>query len=247
MVLQKPQRLIVKDSRSRIARVAVGLMLVPLSALADGIVVDRIYDPYVQPLETELELRSILQSDDDLGDVQKHSFGIGRGWTDRWATEFYAIGTKAEGESISVDAYELEFKLQLTEQGEFAFDWGVLFELEREVQDDVWELSGLLIASRDFGQWTGIANVGLIYEWGSGVQNEIETALHLQARYRLKETFEPAIELHMGQDTVALGPAITGLGRLSPGKKLRWEAGIFFGLDNQSPDQTIKLTFEFEF
>ena len=247
MVLQKPQRLIVKDLRSRMARVAVGLMLVPLSALADGIVVDRIYDPYVQPLETELELRSILQSDDDLGDVQKHSFGIGRGWTDRWATEFYAIGTKAEGESISVDAYELEFKLQLTEQGEFAFDWGVLFELEREIQDDVWELSGLLIASRDFGRWTGIANVGLIYEWGSGVQNEIETALHVQTRYRLKETFEPAIELHMGQDTVALGPAIIGLGRLSPGKKLRWEAGIFFGLDNQSPDQTIKLTVEFEF
>ena len=105
--------------------------------------------------------------------MQKHSFGIGRGWTDRWATEFYAIGTKTEGESISVDAYELEVKWQLTEQGEFAFDWGVLFELEREVQDDVWELSSALIVSRDFGQWTGLANIGLIYEWGSGVQNEI--------------------------------------------------------------------------
>jgi len=247
MVLQKPQRLIVKDPRSRMARVAVAFMLVPLSVLADGIVVDRVYDPYVQPLETELELRSILQSDDDFGDVQKHFFGIGRGWTDRWATEFYAIGIKNEGESISVEAYELEVKWQLTEQGEFAFDWGMVFELEREVQASVWELSGSLIASRDFGQWTGIANVGLIYEWGSGIQNEIETALHVQTRYRLKETFEPAIELHMGQDTVALGPAIIGLGRLSPGKKIRWEAGIFFGLDNQSPDQTIKLNFEFEF
>jgi len=51
----------------------------------------------------------------------------------------------------------------------------------------------------------------------------------------------------MGQDTVALGPAIIGPGRLSPGKNVRWEAGIFFGLDNQSPDQTIKLNFEFEF
>lgn len=247
MVFQEHRRIIVTHPKSRVARVAAGLMLAPLSVLADGIVIDRIYDPYVQPLETELEWRSLLQSDDDLGDVQKHSFGIGRGWTDRWATEFYAIGTKTEGESISVDAYELEVKWQLTEQGEFAFDWGVLFELEREVQDDVWELSGSLIASRDFGQWTGIANIGLIYEWGSGVQNEIETALHVQTRYRLKESFEPAIELHVGQDTVALGPAIIGLGRLSPGKKLRWEAGIFFGLDNQSPDQTIKLNIEFEF
>jgi hypothetical protein len=44
-----------------------------------------------------------------------------------------------------------------------------------------------------------------------------------------------------------LGPAIIGPGRLSPGKNVRWEAGIFFGLDNQSPDQTIKLNFELEF
>jgi hypothetical protein len=51
----------------------------------------------------------------------------------------------------------------------------------------------------------------------------------------------------MGQDTTALGPSLTGLRRLSPGKKLRWEAGVFFGLDKKSPDQTIKLGVEYEF
>lgn len=224
-----------------------GVMLIPLAAAADGIVVEHIYDPYVQPLETEIELRSILQSDDILGDVQKHSFGVGRSLSDRWAMEFYAIGSKTDGESISVDAYELEAKWQITEQGEFAFDWGMVFELERETGDDIWELSTALISSRDFGSWTGTANLGLVYEWGSGVEDEFETRFHLQARYRLKEALEPAIELHMGQDTVALGPALTGLRRLSPGKKFRWEAGIFWGLDTESPDQTFKLNFEFEF
>ena len=223
------------------------IILAPYVAAADGIVVDRIYDPYVQPLETEIEWRAILQSDDDLIDVQKHSFGVGRALTDRWALEFYAIGSKVSGDSFSVDAFELEAKWQISEQGEFAFDWGMVFELERESDDDIWEASATLIASRDFGRWTGIANLGLIYESGPDIVNEYETALQVQARYRLKESFEPAMELHVGQDTTALGPAMTGLYRFSPGKKLRWEAGIFWGLNDESPDQTIKLNVEFEF
>ena len=216
-------------------------------AIADGIVIDRIYDPYVQPLETEIEWRTVIQSDDELGDAQKHALGIGRGLSDQWAVEFYAIGIKTEGDSFSVSAYEIEAKWQITEQGEFGADWGMVFEFERENEAEIWEMSANLITSRDFGRWTGTANLGLIYEWGDGVISEFETALRAQARYRLKEAFEPAIELHMGQDTVALGPALTGLSRLSPGKKLRWEAGIFWGLNDQSPDQTVKLNVEFEF
>jgi uncharacterized protein involved in tolerance to divalent cations len=228
------------------AAVSVAL-LTPGPVAADGVVVSKIYDPYVQPLETELEWRMVDQNDDQLPDLQKHSLGFGRSLSDRWAIELYAIGEKGSGESLSIDTYEFEVKWQLTEQGEYAFDWGVLFELEREVEDNAWELATSLLASRDFGRVTATANLGLIYEWGQGIENEFETALHVQTRYRLKEAIEPAIELHMGQDTIALGPAVTGLIRVSQGKKLRWELGIFAGVDDDSPDQTIKANIEFEF
>lgn len=223
------------------------MLLLPYHVRADGIVVDQIYDPYVQPLETELELRSIIQSDDAMEDAQKHSLGFGRSLSDRWSLEIYAIGTKTGSESLSVNAFELEAKWQLTEQGEYAFDWGMLFEVEHESDDKIWEASAALISSRDFGRWTGRANLGVVYEWGSGIDNEIETELRVQARYRLKESFEPAIELHAGQGSKAMGPTLTGLLRLSPGRKLRWDAGVFFGLDNDSADQTIKLNLEYEF
>ncbi len=42
----------------------VGALIIATAAEADGIVVDKIYDPYVQPLETELEFRTLLQDDD---------------------------------------------------------------------------------------------------------------------------------------------------------------------------------------
>jgi hypothetical protein len=51
----------------------------------------------------------------------------------------------------------------------------------------------------------------------------------------------------MGQDTAVLGPATTGTYRFSPGKKLRWEVGMFFGLDSASPDQVARLNLEYEF
>jgi hypothetical protein len=234
----------VLDTRVVLALALTGL---PAAAVADGIIVDRVYDPYVHPLETELEWRSILQSDDNTNDLSKHLLGFGRTLSERWAAELYVIGTQEGDSSVDINAYELEFKWQLTEQGEYAFDWGALFELERESDEGIWEAAAALLSARDFGRFTAVANLALVYEWGSGIDNEFETRFHLQTRYRYREAFEPAMELHVGQDTSVLGPAITGLYRLSPGKKLRWDAGIFFPLSERSPDQVVKLNVEFEF
>jgi uncharacterized protein involved in tolerance to divalent cations len=167
--------------------------------------------------------------------------------SDRWAVELYAIGLKGPNENLSVDTYELEAKWQLTEQGEYAFDWGLLFELEREIEENAWEFSTQMLVSRDWGRVSAVANVGVIYEWGERIQNEIETTLRVQTRYRLQEAFEPGLELHMGQDTRAIGPALTGLVRVSRGRKIRWELGLFAGLDEKSPDRTVKANIEFEF
>jgi hypothetical protein len=234
-------------NKSRLSGTVILLFLIPGHAVADGVVIEKIYDPYVQPLENELEYRLISQIDDQIPDLQIHSLSYGRSLSDRWWIELYTIGQKGPGENLSIDTYELEAKWQLTEQGEYAFDWGMLFELEREIEENAWEASTNLLASRDIGRVTVTANIGLIYEWGQGIQNEFESVLHLQARYRYKEIFEPVIELHMGQGTTAIGPSITGLARVAEGKKLRWELGIFAGIDGRSPDQTIKANIEFEF
>ncbi len=223
------------------------ILLLPGAAAADGIVVDKIYDPYVEELETEIEWRFIYQDDDPNPDLQKHFVGFGRSLSDRWFVELYAIAQKSTSDSLSINAYEAEAKWQLTEQGEYAVDWGLLFEVEREVDEKIWEVSAQLLASRDFGKTTVTANFGIIYEWGDTIQSELESTLHMQVRYRLKESFEPALELHVGQDTTAVGPAIGGLFRVSEGKKLRWEFGLFAGISERSPDSIVKANIEFEF
>jgi hypothetical protein len=217
--------------------------------VADGPVVDKVYYPYVQPLERELEYRIIAQNDDNdtLDGVQIHRLGFGLSWSDRWFTEVYLIADRTNTDSLSVAAYELEAKWQLTEQGEYWADWGLLFELATERDGDVWEYGTNLLISKELGSWVTTANVTLEYEWGDDIDNEWETKLSLQGRYRLTRGFEPAMEFYSGEDAKGLGPVFVGDIRTGGRTKLRWEVGVIFGLDSDSPDQTYRGLLEFEF
>ena len=226
------------------------LAWLPKHAYADGFAVDKVYHPYVQPLERELELRSLYRhsDDDEIDGGQTHRLGLGRSFTDRLFAEVYLIGEKeASGRSFALEAYEAELKWQLTEQGEYFADWGLLFELETERDDDVWEYSTAVLVEKEFGRWSGTLNLAAVYEWGDDVSNEWESQLAGQLRYRYSQAFEPAIELYSGDSDKGVGPVALGDHRFANGDKLHWEAGVIIGLDSESPDQTFRALLEYEF
>jgi hypothetical protein len=198
--------------------------LAAAQAFADGAVVDKIYDPYVQVLERELEYRIIARNDDNdtLDGLQTHRLGFGLSWSDRWFSELYLIGERTSEDSLSVKRYELETKWQLTEQGEYWADWGLLFEIEAERGGDAWEYGTKLLVSKEWGRWITTANLGLIYEWGDDIVDEWDTTLALQGRYRLTRGFEPALEFYAGENTKGLGPVFVGNIRTGRRTKLHW-------------------------
>jgi len=221
----------------------------PGQSPASGIIIDKIYHPYVQPLEQELEWRTIYQDEQPFAadDIWLYQLAYGRSLNDRWFAEVYLVGEKSADESFELEAYELEAKWQLTEQGEFWADWGMLFELEKEANEDIWEFATAVLAEKEWGKWSGAANFYVLREWGSDIENEWETKLNLQARYRYAKAFEPAIEFYSGQNTRALGPVILGQVNISNRQRLSWEFGAIFGLDSKSPNTTLRLLLEFEF
>jgi hypothetical protein len=223
--------------------------VVSTDAGADGVVIDKIYHPYVQPLEREFEFRAIWQ-DRQAGrpdDLQLYRFAYGQSFGDKWFAELYLVGENSSEGSFGIEAYELEVQRQLTEQGEYWADWGLLFELEKERNMDAWEFSTALLAEREWGRWSGTANLFLLHEWGEDIMDETETRLGLQARYRYSRAFEPAIEIYSGEDTRGIGPAVMGQVRLGGRRRLHWEAGAIFGVDSKSPDTTLRFLLEFEF
>ena len=217
--------------------------------VADGSTIDKVYHPYVQPEEREIEFRASIENDGDRrsGDERVYRLGYGQSLNDRWFGEVYLIGTKNDDQGLRLEAYEIEALWQITEQGEFFADWGMLFELEKERSEDVLEFATALLVEKEWRRWTGTANIYGIYEFGDDIDNEFETALALQTRYRYARGLEPALELYMGQDTRGLGPVLMGSWPLGGARQLRWEGGLIFGLDSDTPDQTFRVLLEYEF
>ena len=219
------------------------------SLQADGNSIDKVYNPYVQQLEQELEFRTLWQSTGDrqTAEKQRYKLGYGRSLTDNFFVELYSIATDESGSDFEWEAVELELKWQLSEQGEYDNDWGLLFELEREYEENIWEASTSLLVTHEWQNWIGTVNGSLIYEWGSGIDNEWETALSAQLRYRNRAEFEPALELFWSQDTHAIGPAAHGQLRLENQKKLLWSLALLAGLNDTTADASLNFSLEFEF
>ena len=217
------------------------LLLISGLVMADDLAIDKVYHPYVQPLEREVEWRMVGADGDHL-----QRLGIGQSLNDRVFVEGYLLAAE-EGDTFRLEGYELETRLQLSEQGEYAVDWGMLVELEKAHHEDEWELSTALLMEKQWGKWVGAANFWLEYEWGNQIKDEFETAVAFQTRYRLSPEFEPAIEFYGGENTRALGPVAMGDVRFGPGKKLHWETGILLGLSKKTPDATLRLLAEYEF
>ena len=207
----------------------------------------RVYHPYVEQQERELEYGLVWR---DLGGdpLLLQRAGVGYAWTDRLFTEVYVLNESITHEDQRIRGYEVEVKLQLTEQGEYWADWGLLLEAGTARDISQHELAaGLLWEKALPGRWVAAANVLLEYEFGSDVDNEIETALRSQIRYRHRPVFEPAIEIYLDDQDWAAGPALIGAKPWGAGKQLRWELGLLFGLDDTTPASSLRAAIEFEF
>ncbi|WP_243391591.1 hypothetical protein [Pseudohalioglobus lutimaris] len=226
------------------------LLLQSPRLMADGSVIDKVYHPYVEQLEWELEWRATLADEDPPSGeerLQLHRLGLGRAVSEYVFVEAYLIGEQSAGEGLGLEAYEIEMLWQLSEQGEHIVDYGLLFELEKEHNRDIWEASTAVLLEKEFGRFSATANLGLTFEGGSDIADEWETALALQGRYRYSPRFEPALEMYSGEDTLGAGPVLLGLERLGPLSALKWQAGVIFGLDDTTADYTVRALLEYEF
>jgi len=223
------------------------ILLVFISSLAraDGIVVDKVYHPYILPNETEIEWRMLSRKTDN-GDVIGQRLAFGKALSEKWTLETYLL-TEKQGDDFRPSAYEIELRGMLTEQGETWADWGMLFEVEKQRHSDDWEVSTGILFEKEYGRTSLTMNGFVIYEWGQNVQEEIETEFRLKYRYRWMPEIQPAIELYAGEDFVGIGPAMMGLVRIQGQKQIKWEAGYITEVSQAGNDRSIRFAIEYEF
>ena len=216
------------------------------TAMASSAFVDKVYHPYVLPLERELEWRIGFNEQDGHPDdnTMTQSIAFGHSINERVTVELYLTGERLPQEKFKLIAYELEARWMITDQGEYDIDWGAMFEFEKEKGESGWELSAGLLAEKEFGKTSLTGNFFVIYETD---EKEKEAEMRLQYRYRWIPQVQPGIELFVGDDFMGMGPAFMGIHRFDGQKQLKWEAGFIFGLDNETPNRSFKFGLEYEF
>jgi hypothetical protein len=222
------------------------MSLSPRQALADGIVVDKVYHPYVIANEREVEWR-LLSSQTDSVNRLAHRVGFGYSVAENVAVEAYLIGERDSQQDFDLSAFEIETRWMISEQGQYWADWGAVFEVERDKRANSYEFTAGLITEKEFEKTSLTLNLFLIFEKGATIESEFETEFRAKYRYRYTPEIQPAIEIYAGEDYFGIGPAIMGVHRITGQQQIKYELGFISEVAHSGKDHSFRLSIEYEF
>ncbi|MFC3094008.1 hypothetical protein DRW07_11045 [Alteromonas sediminis] len=221
-------------------------LLACMIARADGMVVDKVYHPYVTANEREFEWR-LMTSQTDNSNLLTQRFGYGHAVLENVALEIYAIGTRDENNNFELSAFEVESRWMLTQQGEFWADWGLVLEFEKQKAQDNFEASAGILFEKEFGRTSLTMNLFAIREWGESLDSEWESEFRLQYRYRYLPEIQPSIEIYAGEDFIGIGPGFMGVYRIDRQEQIKWDAGFITEVAHSGKNHTFRFAIEYEF
>lgn len=221
---------------------------------------DYVLSPIVEEGEREIDFKAGTSKLRDGTHESKESIGFGLGVNAWWFTELYAIWHKEPGIAQSFDAWEWENKFQLTETGKYPVDLGFLLEIERpRNRDEGYEYKWGPLLQADVA--TNVqANLNLLIEKHIRAVEPQQAALGYQ--WQLKYRWHPELEFGAqgfgdlgrwdhwaprSEQSHVAGPALFGALRVGTRQKIKYNAGLLFGMTDGSPRNTLRLQAEYEF
>jgi len=226
--------------------------------------IDKIYTPYVDAGEWELEYFGQRSMDDNRAkdNAQTHELSVGYGANDWWKTEFYGIWQKDVGDHVSFDAVEWENTFQFTKPGAYWADTGATLAYE-------WTLDGnqadaveaRLLFAKNIGPTTNVLNLALEKEVSGGTHDGLEASILWSSRYNYSPYLQPGFEIQsaLGEVNDAesaddqehyIGPVAYGTlpfeveGDHIEG--LQYCLGYLFGVSDAASDGQVVMQLEYE-
>lgn len=219
----------------------------------------KVYSPYVEQGEFEIEWRGGYTTDDDNASkdgAEKYKAAVGYGFTDKWFSEFYAEMEKSgvNGSDYEFTALEWENRFQLTEPGAHWLDAGLYTAYEVSLEDGGADKAEVkLLLAKEVGKFQNLANIILEKELGHNSSEGTEFGIAWSTRYRHSPYFEPGVEVHSNFGPInesepfddqkhQIGPVVYG--ELPAGFK--YDIGYLFGVSEAAPDGEAKWIIEYE-
>lgn len=234
-----------------------GNMLIAANAFA----IAKVYSPYVEKGELELEVQGDMNFDDrdDVDKTQTQKYAIGYGLTHHWFTEIYGeiekeYNDNGEDLDFAFTAVEWENKFQLTPKGKYPVDLGFLLEYAVSTEDKHSDtLEWAFLFGKEIGKTENYANIKFERTVGGGRNNATEGSISWSSRYRMFKYLEPGFEYHaefgginegkdFNEQNHQSGPAIYGkIGAV------KYDIGYLFGISDAAPDGALKWILEYEY
>jgi high-affinity iron transporter len=234
-----------------LACLALAMIFMPTAANATK----KVYSPYVEKGELEIETRQgyAIDSDDDVDGEWKQKYAVGYGVTDVWFTEVYGEWEKEgdDGADIEFTAIEWENRFQLTNPGEYWADLGALVEYVHNTDGGADKIEAKALVAKDVGKFSHTVNLKIQREFGEKSSHETEYGSAFNSRYRYSPVFEPGIEMYnsFGNFEGDFDDRKHMMGPVAQGKilgNIGYDAGVLFGISDAAPDATVKLILEYE-
>jgi len=236
--------------------VAAAVILAATFMPAQAHATKKVYTPYVEKGEVELEYRGRYEIDDDSNVdgkwVQKVAAGYGA--TEYWFTEIYLEFEKSgkSGSEAELAGIEWENKFMLTQPGEYWADVGVLTEIVYNTSGGADKGEVKFLLAKDVGKFSHATNLILEREFGEDAGNDTEAGFAWRSKYRYSKKFEPGVELHSSFGSISDGGSYSeqkhiagpvAYGKIGP---VGYDVGVLFGISDAAPDATLKAILEYE-
>ena len=227
---------------------------VPGAARADHVV----YSPLVEYGEKAIEIRGHYDIDPSPELDGGQAYKIEYEWTpaERWLTELLVEYEREPGENLAATEIASENVFQLTEQGKYWADFGLLAEFAYSLERggaNAFEFA--LLGQKDWGR--NEFRLNMVFEQEIEDDADLEIEYRWQYRYRMDERFEPGVEMYGGagewgdlgdfnEHEQQIGPGLYGKFRTDDGA-VRYEVALLFGLTGETPAETVRFMIEDEF
>ncbi len=215
-----------------------------------------VYSPYVVQGKNELEVKAFGQRDAryELNNVSGYNLSVAHAFTSWWKPEVYLVAYNREpGEKYQPSGYEFENTFQLTTQGEYWADLGLLVSYAHNRQPGVSSAAEFELL---FEKLSGHFDQRLNLIWGKQIGAGASGAFAFRSSYSLsynihdeKASYAPSIEAYYrpGDNAYQIGPVFSGELRTAHGSELEYSLGVIYGINTSAPNKTLLARIAYEF
>jgi hypothetical protein len=219
---------------------------------------DYVYMPGVVYSEKEIDYKFGSARNPDGTSIQVSSLGYGVGASESWFSEIYLKSERDNGSELTLGEWENKF--QLTETGKYPVDTGFIIEIEVPLNDNdaPYEVRLGPLFQTDFDRLQVNGNLLFERKFARGGPYVTEFGYQLQAKYRLRRTFEFGAQAlgetgewnnwdNRASQNHRIGPAVFGRISLSHQRSVKYNAAWLLGASDAAPDHTFRMQVEYEY